>query len=114
MGKELDLIEKNKKYYEQELADMEYKWFGIKRNKTKDEQIADLKNQLALTEKALELACEYLNDYQYFDSDCPRYSDCHEIENSKFWDCSNCDCSKLAIEHFKTKAKEIINESNND
>jgi hypothetical protein len=66
-------------------------------------------------EKALEMACEYLNDYQYFDSDCPRYNDCYEIENSKFWDCEDCDCSKLALNYFKTKAEETMkSESNND
>lgn len=72
------------------------------------EEIPKLNQQISDLEKALELACKWLNDYQYFDSDCPRYSDCFNVENSKFWNCSNCDCSKLAIEHFKTKAKEMM------
>lgn len=64
--------------------------------------------KIDILEKALELACKWLNDYQYFDSDCPRYSDCFNVENSKFWDCENCDCSQIAIEYFKTKAKEMM------
>ena len=79
---------------------------GCKLLNQQDQRIKELEEQLAITEKALEMACEYLNDYQYFDSDCPRYSYCDDIENSKFWDCENCDCSKLAMDYFKTKAKE--------
>lgn len=73
-----------------------------------DEQYDNLAKKFVIVCKALELACDYLNDNQYFDSDCPRYSDCHEIENSKFWDCQDCDCSTLAIDYFTKKAKEMI------
>ena len=73
------------------------------------------KDQLALTEKALELACKWINDIQEMDSDCPIYADCFRVEKDcDSWDCRNCDCSKFAIEHFKTKAKEIINERNGE
>lgn len=72
-------------------------------------EIKRLKDQLALTEKALELACKWINDIQEMDGDCPIYADCFRVEKDcDNWDCGNCDCSKFAIEHFKTKAKEII------
>ena len=61
MSKELDLIEENKKYYEQELADMEYKLFGIKRTKTKDQQISDLEAKLAESEEQLKEELEEKN-----------------------------------------------------
>ena len=72
-------------------------------------KFAELKDQLALTEKALELACKWINDTQEMDSDCPIYADCFRVEKDcDNWDCENCDCSKFAIEHFKTKAKEMM------
>ena len=68
-----------------------------------------LQDQLALTQKALELACKWINDIQEMDSDCPIYADCFRVEKDcDNWDCGICDCSKFAIEHFKTKAKEMI------
>lgn len=71
--------------------------------------IKSQKEQLTLMEKALELACEWINDIQEMDSDCPIYADCFRFEKDcDNWDCRNCDCSKFSIDHFKTKAKEMI------
>lgn len=68
-----------------------------------------LQHKLSLTEKALELACKWINDTQEMDSDCPIYADCFRVEKDcDNWDCRNCDCSKFSIDHFKTKAKEMI------
>lgn len=74
-----------------------------------EQKISDLEAKLSLTEKALKLACRWINDIQEMDSDCPIYADCFRVEKDcDNWDCGNCDCSKFAIEHFKTKAKEMI------
>ena len=63
----------------------------------KDQQIADLQNQLAITEKALELACKEITGSCAYCSyktriECPVEADCLN-EN---------------INYFKTKAKERL------
>lgn len=68
-----------------------------------DKQISDLEQQLSLTEKALELACEEL-----YDSDsisicayCP-----YDIQDECAGECPQ--NTKVLEKYFKTKAKEIV------
>ena len=63
----------------------------------KDQQITDLQNQLAITEKALELACEEIAgscEYCSYKTriECPVEADCLDEK----------------INYFKTKAKEML------
>lgn len=58
--------------------------------------IYNLENQLALTEKALELSCEEINMFE------------------DMFNCAYVRGVAYLADDFKTKAKEIINESNND
>ena len=63
----------------------------------KDQQITDLQNQLAITEKALELACKEITgscEYCSYKTriECPVEADCLDEK----------------INHFKTKAKEML------
>ena len=83
--------------------------FWIDKIKDIDSKCGIVLERLELTEKALELACEWINDIQEMDSDCPIYADCFRVEKDcDNWDCGICDCSKFAIDHFKTKAKEMM------
>lgn len=74
----------------------------------------EVEDKLKLTQKALELACKWINNIQKMDSDCPIYADCFRVEKDcDNWDCKNCDCSKFSIDHFTTKASEVIESESN-
>ena len=96
------------------VSDLETKLADLQQEQVKEMQehqetmhVAD--NTIKMLEKALELACKWTNDIQEMDSDCPIYADCFRVEKDcDNWDCGNCDCSKFAIDHFKTKAKELM------
>lgn len=69
-------------------------------------ECAELQHQLALTEKALELACKELN--KNIDDKCEY---CEYKENNI--DYGSCDCDEQfetdrTVDYFKTKAKEMI------
>lgn len=68
--------------------------------KTKDNTILELKDQLVLTEKALELACEEVSGF-YCSDYCGTEKDC---ENCWYRD-------YYTAEHFKTKAKEMMSDN---
>ena len=92
---------------ETKLADMEQEQIKEMQEHQEAMHVAD--NTIKMLEKALELACEWINDIQEMDSDCPIYADCFRVEKDcDNWDCGICDCSKFAIDHFKTKAKEMM------
>lgn len=63
----------------------------------KEAQIFDLKDQLALTEKALELACEKCLSFPCSDY-CSSNADCEDCYYKR----------EFTPENFKTKAKEMM------
>lgn len=85
--------------------------------KDKDNKIAELKDQLALTEMALELACEKLPmEYEYCSSHPERYNLQDEYGSDEpYWvEEGGCEfddpanCLECVVNYFKTKAKELI------
>ena len=95
MSKEIDV--------EQKLREIERKYGGFANFELitlcngKDKYIADLQSQLAITEKALELACKEITgscEYCSYKTriECPVEADCLDEK----------------INYFKTKAKEMM------
>lgn len=71
----------------------------------KDQQITDLQKQLAITEKALELAVNYMQSY------CPYLATKKKDGNVIFYiDKTDCDsnCSNCIKTHYKQRAKEML------
>lgn len=67
-------------------------WIGWRADiKEKDQQITDLQSQLAITEKALKLACEELMGDLEFNGELDKH---YNLQAN--------------IEYFKTKAKEML------
>ena len=63
----------------------------------KDQQITDLQNQLAITEKAFELACEEIT------------GSCEYCSYKTMIECPiEANCLDEKINYFKTKAKEML------
>lgn len=82
-----------------------------------DKRIKELQSQLALTEDALELACEKLPmEYEYCSSHPERYNLQDEYGSDEpYWvEEGGCEwddparCLECVINYFKTKAKELI------
>jgi hypothetical protein len=83
----------------------------------KDNEIQELKDQLSLTEKALELACEKLPmEYEYCSSHPERYNlqDEYGCDEPYWVEEGGCEfddpakCLECVVNYFKTKAKEMM------
>ena len=75
-------------------------WFNWRADiKEKDQQITDLQSQLAITEKALEMACDYLVSNGNEDDELYKL-----IQNIYADD----EYLATKINYFKTKAKEML------
>lgn len=81
-------------------------WFNWRADiKEKDQQITDLQSQLTITEKALELAADYMQSH------CPYLATKKEDGNVIVYidktDCDN-NCSNCIKNHYKQRAKEML------
>ena len=75
-------------------------WFNWRADiKEKDQQITDLQSQLAITEKALEMACDYLVSNGNEDDELYKL-----VQNIYADD----EYLATKINYFKTKAKEML------